>query len=307
MKDYTINIWVTYSKQEEYDSYRLFDLDNNIYKLFNVSEYYPKLNKYFCEFVTLYHIYKNHIKSDLIGFCHYRRYLTLSTIDFNDVLKNNKIIYDSHKYISCGYYLDHESQKWPFCLQYDHVIYNTFLDFLKENNVPLEYDIDYYKKNSINMAGSHMFLSRYETFEYIMNIMLKYLNFLFPGWENDFNVIYNSNKPDRSLGHITEQLFGFLLYNVKYKNSVIEANIDRDNCVYILKDGSEEELKYVKYLYKDKIKEGCHCFYIITGNINTENWSHDRWNYLNIKYFYYYIEFIKSIDEIKDKNYQILI
>lgn len=294
-------IWCSYHDDNFINEYKLNELDQNIYKLYNVNSFeQPNLNKYFSEFTTVYNVYKNNIKSDIIGFCHYRRYFDLSTINFEDIYNKNEI-YGVEEH-SGGYGLDHENKEWPFCPKHGKIVYNTFLKFLEKNNVPLKESYEYYYHNLFSQFGHCLYLLRYDTFYYLADIFFKYLNtYIFPNFINDYNVIYSNENPDRNFGYTIEQLLGFLIRNNNYNNSIIKCNISNHIYAYKLKSGDTKEINYIKNLYISNLKTGFKKFYIITNNINVNDWE-----LLNEKYYYLYIEFIKYENEIKDKNYIML-
>ena len=296
-----INIWVSYHSNEIYDKYKLNELDTSIYKSFNTSEHYPLLHSYFNEFITMYHVYKNDIKSDIVGFCHYRRYFDLSTIDFNDVYDNDKIICK----MGWDYLLDHNKQEWPLCRTLSKIVYNTYLQYFKTHNIKLKYEYDYYLSNPIDIAGSGMFICRYDTFYNMMNDFFNYFNEIFPNWENDHNIICNVfdvNKNElnwRMPSYAFEQLIGFLLRN--YNDHIVEFNNINHIYAYKLKTGEFDEIEHIKQLYYIYLKNGINCFYIIQNNINVNDW-----HTLNHKYMFEYINIINNENEIETNNYIML-
>ncbi len=75
MKD--LNIWCTYHDDSQIEMYGLQNTETlNLFKGngLNVDgENINLLNPFYCEIVTLYWVWKNSVKSRLVGFCHYRR------------------------------------------------------------------------------------------------------------------------------------------------------------------------------------------------------------------------------------------
>lgn len=78
MKDLTI--WITYHDDKQIEEYKLEE--DNTFRLFkgndlNVVGYHINhLNQFYSEITTLYWVWKNQIRSEVIGFCHYRRIFT---------------------------------------------------------------------------------------------------------------------------------------------------------------------------------------------------------------------------------------
>ena len=92
MANKDITIWCTYHDKEQLNEYNLYN--TNIIKLFYTNDFELKedninyLNPYLSELVTYYYIWKNQIKSDYIGLCHYRRFfkgINYDLIDDNNI------------------------------------------------------------------------------------------------------------------------------------------------------------------------------------------------------------------------------
>ena len=75
MKELTI--WQTYHEESLIEKYHL--QENGIIRLFNSSnlqiegQHINHLNPFYSELVTMYWVWKNQVKSERVGFCHYRR------------------------------------------------------------------------------------------------------------------------------------------------------------------------------------------------------------------------------------------
>lgn len=72
-----IRIWCTYHDPSLIEEY---DLENKgVYLFYSKDDTLPMKNindlqEYWCELVTMWYIWQNQIKSDIVGFCHYRRF-----------------------------------------------------------------------------------------------------------------------------------------------------------------------------------------------------------------------------------------
>ena len=55
-------------------------------------------NNVYCELTGLYHIWKNVKNADIVGLCHYRRYLAKNVIFNHSILSNYDIVSDLEKY-----------------------------------------------------------------------------------------------------------------------------------------------------------------------------------------------------------------
>lgn len=81
MKDYTV--WVSYHKKEMVEQYNLREDEHH--KLFYTNSI-PKenniniMNPVYSEMVTMWYVWKNNIKSEYVGFEHYRRHLDIQKL-----------------------------------------------------------------------------------------------------------------------------------------------------------------------------------------------------------------------------------
>lgn len=72
------SIWITYHDEKQIEQYNLQEDDTfHLFKgndiLHIKGENINLLNPFYCELVTLYYVWKNHLYSNKVGFCHYRR------------------------------------------------------------------------------------------------------------------------------------------------------------------------------------------------------------------------------------------
>lgn len=72
-----LTIWITYHDDQQVAEYHLEE--DNTFRLFKGNdltvegEHINHLNRFYAETTTMYWVWKNQIKSKIIGFCHYRR------------------------------------------------------------------------------------------------------------------------------------------------------------------------------------------------------------------------------------------
>lgn len=75
MKD--INMWVTYHQDDQIEEYSLCeDAHTRLFKGNSTDvegDNINRLNAFYSEIVTLYWVWKNEARSEVVGFCHYRR------------------------------------------------------------------------------------------------------------------------------------------------------------------------------------------------------------------------------------------
>lgn len=131
-----IKIWCSYHNDNLIQEYKLDELSND-YELFNTNnlhisnENINHLNKYLNEYCTLYYVWKNNIKSDIIGFCHYRR--KFNVIDFNRI--NNNEIQAYEIYETPAYNMFEDINYLGLGLYFD-----TILNYIKENYIEYYFD-----------------------------------------------------------------------------------------------------------------------------------------------------------------------
>ena len=72
-----LTIWITYHEDSQIEQYGLHE--EGVFRLFKgndthvVGDNINHLNPFYSELVTLYWVWKNHVYSEKVGFCHYRR------------------------------------------------------------------------------------------------------------------------------------------------------------------------------------------------------------------------------------------
>jgi hypothetical protein len=104
-------IWQTYHDDVQIEQYHLHETDTiRLFKGNNLSvegENINHLNKFYSELVTLYWVWKNNVRSKMVGFCHYRRIFG-RTIDLED--KSCQVLTVSHFNVMGHYKSAHNYQ-----------------------------------------------------------------------------------------------------------------------------------------------------------------------------------------------------
>lgn len=110
-----LTIWVTYHDSSQINQYHL--KENATVRLFKANDISVDglnincLNPFYSEIVTLYWVWKNHVESSRVGFCHYRRQFH-QIIDLHErqcqVLAINRNIPVYTHYKSCHNYQDYD-------------------------------------------------------------------------------------------------------------------------------------------------------------------------------------------------------
>jgi len=161
-------IYCIYSNDNQIEEYNLKETDT--LKLFNANDLNIKgdninnLNNFFGEGCAYYYIWKNQIKSDLVGFCHYRRHF-------------NKIYYN---------YIDNNH------VQSFHTSFAGFGDFENNKSNKLLYEYlriyynDLYKKIKFDDNGCYsyltglktMYIMTWEVFEEVCKFIFGFYDFI---------------------------------------------------------------------------------------------------------------------------------
>lgn len=187
-------IWKSYHNENQIKNYNLFE--NERIFLFNTTNlgYAGKninhLNRLFCEGVCILYPYFNNLKSDIIGFQHYRRWYNSSIEDLKiNEINNGKIqvFQDREPYIKYEN-VQYNDIYTHFCFwrQLDCGFYNDCIEYLK-NNFP-EYLVEYSKRPLFH--GFSLFVCNWNKYVKFCNLLWEYL--LFIANKYHFNV-YSEN------------------------------------------------------------------------------------------------------------------
>ena len=188
-----ITIWKAYHKESQIKKYDLFE-NERIY-LFNTTNlgYTGKninhLNRLFCEGVCILYPYFNNIKSDIIGFQHYRRWYhsDYNTLKINEI-KTGKIQVFQNRTIK----IIDTNEKYKFISHFftfwrmNNIFYNDCIEYLS-NNYP-EYLKE--KENIYKFHGHSLFVCNWDKYIKFCELFWGYLNFISDKYRFD---IYNEN------------------------------------------------------------------------------------------------------------------
>ena len=267
------------------DDYNIISYNNSKnYKGLSINHLHPYLG----ELSTMYYVWKNNLKSDIVGFDQYRR--QWHNIDFNKI-NNNKIqvySYWNEDNNIINLYNDLEGFLYSFTL-YIKYYYHEYYD--KLNYLLFKFPLI---RNHINI-----FICKWEIFDKICNIVFGFLDYIIPNnqWQNKniledyikFNAKFFTNanvsnnativtSDNRQLALSFEVLFG-TIYNM-----ISESFCYESQCKYYLsyKCNNIEDLNNILKAYKYNIGNGVDIIVIKDDNNIIKNSNIDAYIYNKI-------------------------
>lgn len=295
-------IWCTYHRDGIPNEYNLYNSDN--FQLFNddiktlAEDNINYLHDYLCELTTYYYVWKNNIKSDIVGFCHYSKHL-----QYLDYEKLNKFGFCAH---SATYYpsniivTNRFEDKYP-----QHYINYAFVFYLKHK----------YNINIFNYAHTHdyifyswhnMYFFTWKVFCDICDFIFGYLNYVFPNdsWKIKSNLDFLTKMHipicneellsksawfTRTLSIAFEWFIGIYL-GIKYTNQIRDEYwwySSKTNKYCIACNNYENNIDNITKWIKQNIKSGATYYIIKTYNNDLHKQiQNDENNSLLNKYVY---------------------
>lgn len=189
MNKHNIKLYTIYHENKLYDEYNLFETD--IVKPINIKNLIHdhndpliKYNKQLSEFATMYYIWKNNIKSDYIGFQHYRR--AFIDYDINKLKKGNTLV--RHKWMVYNFFTNRDEPNLNYRLNLtDSYLYYTirFKEFIytnydkyyynRLNRILFDNDFDKFKC----VYGREMYITNWNVFSKIVKCIYNFLEYVF--------------------------------------------------------------------------------------------------------------------------------
>ena len=178
--------WRIYHDESQIAKYHLKENDN-VY-LFNTTNlgYFGKninqLNRIFCEGVGILYPWLNNLKSEIIGFQHYRRYYNYSKDNLNleDIYNGkiqvfNKLYLDDYTNEHCRQFLYKDAGvHFTFWKEVNNGFYDDFIEFVS-NKFP-EYLESLKTHNALNSAS--VFVCTWNNYVKMCEFIWEYLNFV---------------------------------------------------------------------------------------------------------------------------------
>lgn len=294
----TTKIYCTFFDNSQISEYNLKETD--ILKLYNSNDLNIKeeninyLNPYICELVTYYYIWKNHIKSDYVGFCHYRRHY-------------NKIYYDyiDDNHIQCfklGYLefsIENEFQQllYDYFKIYYPELYNK-IKFNKNNKYP------YFSCLKIS------YIMTWDVFNDICNFIFGFFDFVGNTYNKNWKIeMFDINKKlnvdnTEFKQHIGVYCEFFMSLYIGLKYQVKDFNDDiKDVIIY-----NTTNKQNLFNSYKRNLKTGCKQIFNISNSdyiieeIGKNRITNIEYNDDNFYMYYQYDTILLNLQNI-DINY----
>ena len=173
MQDY--KLWCTYHREDIPEEYNLYETNN--FKLFYNDNFNLEedninyLHDYLCDIGTYYYIWKNNLKSDIVGFCQYSKHFRFINYD---LLNNFGFQSYEFDYINSN----------DFC---NDIITNTEASFLYRSLITylkLKYNIDFFKyidkHQYILLSWHNMYFFTWDTFCDVCDFVFGLLDYMCP-------------------------------------------------------------------------------------------------------------------------------
>ena len=225
------------------DSYIPKGFNYRVYESLNVRELYPFYNRIFCEYSGMYHIYKNYIYSDYIGFCHFHRYIYEYNL-LKDLTDNDyQVFYKQNISISI---IDH----YKLC-NFPDFITNDVMEFLKLNNISIDFMYE----------APHIFYSRmiyycnWNAFKKLMIFLNGFINFI----KNKYNINSEQDWKDHIINNI------IMYYRDNY-DRIINSKIDRARSQILY-----QSINNFNNIFNDDygLNSWCNCWRLYAYNLET--------------------------------------
>ncbi len=271
-----IKIWCTYHDLQQIIDYQLQDSD--ILKLYYANDLSLKenninnLNMYLGELVTYYYVWKNQIKSDYIGFCHYRRHFSFIKYDYID---NNHI-----QTFMNGYMNLKDFSKVP----YSDKLSPIFIDYMKDK-YDINIDINKNYKGSFKLS----FLMTWDVFNNVSDFIFGYFDYISNklniNWKTSDGLNQLINGWERSIAVFCEFIIGIyinlifdtddfdvlrkdiiILNNINYKQIYLCERLTPCNIYMFTNKPEEDELYKLNWDLRNNFIDNKQLKYIVNEN-----------------------------------------
>lgn len=165
------------------------NLDKDVYNVFTTNYKYTRdnlnsINKILNEYVGMWYVYKNNIKSDYVGFCHYRRLISLPN-NYKKLLTKYDYL---HFFDINRYYNDNIKYEFPENKFIEYQVHSfggpKFLvedsyNYIKNQNI-ISYDkfLEINKRDVLTWPNRAIYFTTWENFTKLMQFLEGYINFV---------------------------------------------------------------------------------------------------------------------------------
>lgn len=227
-----LTIWCMYHNDNIIDDYNLHQLPS-YYKLLNLNDLQMDgdninyLNPFLCELCGYYYVWKNNIKSNYVGFCHYRRlYLDLK---LEMLEKYGYTYYSTFLGIIKDNFGNDGTVKNRF---YDLYKYLESLNIFDNDNL---HDIFY---SNVDLLGPWKIscILKWEHFVHICELVFGFLEYIMPDYRNEN--IYDNGR----MTAFEFEIFFYIIVGI-YFNNINVYNDDplMPNKILVLNDGNHNK------------------------------------------------------------------
>ena len=289
-------IYCVYHRDNIPDEYNLYESDH--FKLFNDDDLTLQkdninyLHNYLGQLTAYYYFWKNNLKSDIIGICHYSKHLKF--IDYKRLKTFGIDIY-------AGSYIDsYELLYEKFIKNYNFVSTSLMLYLLNKYNINI---FDYLKNHQkIFYSWHRIYVFKWDVFCDVCDFIFGFLEFMLPNglWEDTKNIDMLSrlcNHPleedelysdkawfERNIDIYFEFIMGLYIgiyltekYHNKYYTKCSDIHNDK---LFISLNDCIDNIDILKKWIKQNMKTGV-SNYIIKSNLDKEYILNDIYNGLD--------------------------
>lgn len=170
----TYSIYCVYHDKNFIKDYKLNKIDKDLYTLYYTKDNHKNsldiIQQYICEFTAQYYVLKNNIKSDYVGFCHYRRVFNM---DINTFMKTNAN--------AAGFYVGESNWSDFELYRFENFLKDDLIEYIKLNYKKQDRIYKYFitnKKDFVKYYVNEIYLCKWEYFEEIVGFISGFIEYI---------------------------------------------------------------------------------------------------------------------------------